>query len=205
MSKKSDRLLILNKTKGRCLYCGVDLNNTKWQADHIHPIIRHPEKGTCINPEFDVIDNLYPTCAPCNHFKSSYTIAGFRDKVQSQFEGILKYHTGARQLDRLGLITMNTAPILFWYEKSGITLPTKYELLKLEPLTWKEDKGEKDYYHTEMEEGLCSLRYISGIGWVAIFNKWGFEGRESITLNCYSKEDAQLKTTQWLFKIKGDI
>ena len=66
MSKKpmsQERQLIFDKTKGKCLYCGLDLTGIKWQADHFHPIIRHPEKGTCVYPKLDTIDNLFPSCA----------------------------------------------------------------------------------------------------------------------------------------------
>jgi hypothetical protein len=97
---------------------------------------------------------------------------------------------------------MDRSDILFWFERQGIVLPTRYQLMDITPLVWKEDKSESDYYYTETKEGICSIRYVSSIGWTAVYNKFNFGGRDTTTFNCYSKEDTQLKATQWLLNLQ---
>lgn len=191
------RQIIFNKTGGKCLYCGCDLSGTRWQADHVHPIIRHPEKGTCVNPEFDVDANLFPSCAPCNNFKSSSDIEGFRWSINEQFTNVLKYSTGARQLDRLGLLSIESSkPIRFWFENNDIKVPTKLELLGIKELVWHVEPTEPDSYHTVTDLGVCSLRLI-GNDWLAIHTMKDWE-QNRISHGYCSLEQAKLKTTKWL-------
>lgn len=196
MNKK--RQAIFDKTGGRCLYCGCDLTGTRWQADHVHPIIRHPEKGICMYPEFDVDENLFPACGPCNNFKSSSDIDGFRWSVNEQFTNVLKYSTGARQLNRLGLLKIESeSPIIFWFEDNQINVPSKLDLLGIKELVWHQDKSEPDSYHAETKLGICSLRYINNHGWLAIHTKADWD-QDRITHEYCNLEAAKLKTTKWL-------
>lgn len=196
MNKK--RQAIFEKTGGKCLYCGCDLAGTRWQADHVHPIIRHPEKGTCVHPEFDTDENLYPSCGPCNNFKSSYDVEGFRRKVNEQFVNVLKYSTGARQLDRLGLLSINSSDsIKFWFEVNDINVPTKLELMGIKELVWHKNNDEPDSYHTETNLGICSLRHIPNHGWLAIHTKADWE-QDRITCKHCNLEAAKLKVTKWI-------
>ena len=115
MNKK--RKSIWDKSGGKCWYCGVELGEKGWHADHFHPIIRNYwlNDGSSIYPELDTIDNLVPSCAPCNNFKHSLSIEGYRSLCSEQFENIPKYTTGARQLVRLGLIDFSPRPVVFWF------------------------------------------------------------------------------------------
>lgn len=196
----SKRAVIFDKTGGKCLYCGADLTGTRWQADHVYPIIRHPETKTCVNPEFDTIENMFPSCGPCNNFKSTFDIEGFRWRIKEQFDNVLKYSTGARQLFRMGLLTINKDPdFKFWFERNNIHVPGKFELLGVTELTWNQDHSEPDSYYTETSLGICTLRYISNFGWLAIHTMVDWEQNRTDYMRC-SLEAAKLKTTAWLMK-----
>lgn len=72
---KSLRLAVLEKTSGRCVYCGSHLvlspgKPNSFHADHVLPV----EKGGS-----DDIANLVPACATCNVKKSKKTALQFLD------------------------------------------------------------------------------------------------------------------------------
>ena len=117
------RETIFNKSGGHCWYCGCQLQKKGWQADHFYPVVRVGDK--MLYPELDVIENLVPSCAPCNNFKSSSDIEGFRFRTNEQFLNIQKTSTGLRQLIRLGLVEIEIKTILFWFEKKNIEMPSE--------------------------------------------------------------------------------
>ncbi|MER3366508.1 HNH endonuclease [Providencia rettgeri] len=76
---------------GKCAYCGCELPEKGWHADHLEPIVRkmtqdmeaakkgqfkYKATGECYHPERDNEDNLVPACKSCNIYKSSYDIEG---------------------------------------------------------------------------------------------------------------------------------
>ena len=70
MSKQRQR--IWDKSGGRCWYCGDELPEKGWHADHVEPIQRKLQyqfdKGLFTtdesdHPERDTDDNLVPACA----------------------------------------------------------------------------------------------------------------------------------------------
>lgn len=62
---KKERKEIKNLFGGRCAYCGIVLGD-KFHLDHIKPVRRNWWEDTSINPENDVVQNIYPACIPCN-------------------------------------------------------------------------------------------------------------------------------------------
>lgn len=142
MNKKRQK--IFDKSGGKCWYCGCELPK-RWQVDHFHPVIR--VNGKPLYPELDIQQNLVPSCAPCNNFKSSSSIEGFRWTINEQFKNTLKNSTGLRQLNRLGLIDMEKKPIKFWFEKQGITMPNEHELYGV-----SDDAKEIEWVYDEVEE-----------------------------------------------------
>lgn len=66
------RAEILNKTGGRCHYCGCQLGDD-WQPDHFIPLSRFG---------LDDIRNLVPACKRCNASKSGDSIENFRLRLQ---------------------------------------------------------------------------------------------------------------------------
>ena len=68
-----NRQAVYNKFEGHCAYCGKKIQYKDMQVDHILP---KRSGGT------DNIDNLFPTCRRCNHYKRANSIEGFRDLIE---------------------------------------------------------------------------------------------------------------------------
>jgi 5-methylcytosine-specific restriction endonuclease McrA len=109
MSRASIHKSIKDKVKRRydyhCAYCGCE--PTKLQVDHIIPVVMG---GT------DDIENLIPSCAPCNNYKSSWTIEQFRTNLELQVERARKQSVNFRLAERFGLIEVINKPIKFYFE-----------------------------------------------------------------------------------------
>tara|TARA_R110002072_G_scaffold100778_9_gene222058 strand:+ start:5060 stop:5746 length:687 start_codon:yes stop_codon:yes gene_type:complete len=119
ISKKM-RQAVFDKSHGHCWYCG-DTLNAKWHCDHIEPI-RRGEGGGVSSKDFNTlhnIDNLAPTCAPCNLFKSVYSLEGFRRKIAHQVERARKSSVNFRVAERFGLIEPTGNEVVFWFERNN--------------------------------------------------------------------------------------
>lgn len=132
---KKQRQAIWDKTGGKCWYCGCDLPG-KWHADHVEPIIRktkivkdHSDSqyshkvvstGECCRPQHDIIDNMVPACIPCNLFKTTFSVEGFRQEIEAQAERVRRYSSGFRIAERFGLVEVKPQPVTFWFERQGL-------------------------------------------------------------------------------------
>lgn len=164
---------ILEKSGGKCWYCGTELNG-RWHADHFHPLIRI--EGEPLYPELDTEENLVPSCIACNNFKSSNSIEGYRFIVNEQFENTLKNSTGLRQLNRLGLVDMEPKPVVFWFEKQGYEMKAEHEFygISKEALDkpWDYDPVEECHV-TSVERFIISARKTNiGIQVIATDSNW---------------------------------
>jgi 5-methylcytosine-specific restriction endonuclease McrA len=138
---KDERSIVWNKSGGRCWYCGNPLESKGWHADHFKPVRRtlfkksYKDCGfgkapksikTLMNndgmqsPENDNIDNIVPACAPCNLFKSVFTIEEFRKEISLQAERARKSSVNFRTAERFGLIELRYYPVIFWFEKNDL-------------------------------------------------------------------------------------
>lgn len=129
---KKQRDVILGKSGGRCWYCGCELPLKGWHADHIEPIIRKTEfmpnpnvylssysfrkTGESFRPENDCIENIVPACAPCNLFKSTFPLEGFREEIDAQRDRLPKSSSAFRIAQRFGIIEIKNIPVRFWFE-----------------------------------------------------------------------------------------
>ena len=66
---KNKRSAILEKTSGRCAYCGALLLPGRWHVEHVLP---KSKGGT------DRFSNLLPSCRRCNARKKTKTLEEFR-------------------------------------------------------------------------------------------------------------------------------
>lgn len=122
---KSQREKLRMLFGGRCAYCGCELSEKGWHADHVKPIYRKIDRingkmvatGECFNPENDTPENLVPACAPCNLFKSVYSVEVFREEIKKQAERARKSSVNFRTAERFGLIELVDKPVVFWFEK----------------------------------------------------------------------------------------
>lgn len=130
---KAQRAELRLKFGGRCAYCGCQLPEKGWHADHVEPVLRDFDivrapawsrvshvtrsNGRVMNPELHTIENLFPACAPCNLFKSTMSVEGMRKEISYQIERARAYSVNFRTAERFGLIEIVDKPVVFWFEQ----------------------------------------------------------------------------------------
>ena len=122
---KAQREQLKNKFGGHCAYCGDELND-KWHADHIEAVDRIlawcPKRGVkstgeMNKPHLDTIENLNPSCVPCNINKHSMSLESWRKSIEHYRDvQLLRDSTHARHLHRFGLIEIKPDPVVFFFE-----------------------------------------------------------------------------------------
>jgi len=123
MNKKHIRESIFKKYDGRCAYCGEELQKG-WHIDYIEPVIRGLKTGKHENPENHSIENMNPSCIPCNIQKNSHTLEQFRRNIGYFVQSLNLYSTQYKFAKRYGLVNEDIKPVVFYFER---TL-TYYEL-----------------------------------------------------------------------------
>lgn len=129
---KKQRAELRMKFGGRCAYCGCELPEKGWHADHVEAIHRKLEidmearsqgkwklkqTGESYQPQHDTLENMNPACAPCNLFKSVFDIEEFRNQIQLQAERGLRASVNFRTAERFGLVEVVNKPVVFWFER----------------------------------------------------------------------------------------
>lgn len=140
---KKQRQIVWDKSGGKCWYCGCDLPERGWHADHVEAVGRAYEwkkddvlgykivkTGKQYNPQNDNIDNIVPACAPCNLFKFTFGIEAFRREIAAQVERARRSSVNFRTAERFGLIKPTDIPVVFWFERQGMPAA---------PADWKEE------------------------------------------------------------------
>lgn len=128
--KQRERLRM--KFGGRCAYCGCELPEKGWHADHVQAVLRKSEQcmkaaekgifrlkttGEVFRPEADCPKNIFPSCAPCNLLKTTYSLEMFRKQVSLQVERGRRSSVNFRTAERFGLISVVNKPVVFWFEQ----------------------------------------------------------------------------------------
>lgn len=113
---KTEREIVYQKFNGKCAYCGCELKKG-WHVDHINPIVRNWNKGTCEKPENHNIDNMNPACPSCNIQKSSLTVEQFRYGIQKFVESLNKYSTQYKFAKKYDLVSETSNKVTFYFEK----------------------------------------------------------------------------------------
>ena len=79
------RRQVLERTGGKCAYCGTPLKGTRWQRDHIAPLVRFKNvrysfSGVtgCKYPQNHQIENVVAACRACNKAKSNLDLETWR-------------------------------------------------------------------------------------------------------------------------------
>jgi 5-methylcytosine-specific restriction endonuclease McrA len=115
MNKK--RKAIWDKSGGKCWYCGCDLPEKGWHADHVDPAIRIG--GEMIHKDKDNDENLVPSCHKCNLHKHCSDLENYRRIIEDGRREILASGKG-KALVRLGILNMEDKPVVFWFEENGL-------------------------------------------------------------------------------------
>ena len=125
---------------GKCAYCGCQLPEKGWHADHVEPVVRCYQYGEMVTSEFGFTsyqsygdgkkkikrldnpaghrkDNFWPSCMPCNINKSSMPIEVWRKFLVEGPESLASYNARFKHMLRFGVVTVNPEPLLFWFER----------------------------------------------------------------------------------------
>ena len=105
---KREREYVRDSHGGRCAYCGVRLG-TRWHVDHVESLRRAGK---------DRVDNLMPSCAPCNNLKATLTVEEFRERIAHQVER-LRQLSPWRHAERYGLVGDTGKAVVFFFEEAA--------------------------------------------------------------------------------------
>lgn len=121
---KAEREEVRQKFDGRCAYCGQPLED-RWHADHFEPVERKiayvcgkgaVATGECYRPENHRLDNMMPSCPPCNIDKHSMSLEGWRRKLQDAANVLTRNNPTYRHAKRFGLVIETGAKVQFYFE-----------------------------------------------------------------------------------------
>ena len=124
---KQQRIEIYSKFKGKCAYCGCEIQLKDMQVDHIIPQTQFIAdiKNKFQIPEFlehlkptdcNHIDNLFPACRVCNNWKSAHSLKRFRSELSEQVKRLNSYSSNYRIAKKYGQISEIVSPIRFFFE-----------------------------------------------------------------------------------------
>ena len=117
---KIDRESIHQKFGGHCSYCGKEITLKQMQVDHFIPVFRGWENGVLegfgLKRGDETIDNLFPSCARCNRWKSTWNIEQFRNEISLQIQRLNQRSTNYRIAKDFGLIEETNKSVLFFFE-----------------------------------------------------------------------------------------
>lgn len=129
---KSQRMVLFAMFGGKCAYCGCDLPERGWHADHIEPLMRDWWKGTewwqrshgkqpvtAKYPERDTIENHFPSCRACNIDKTCLPLEDWRKSLERKPEILRNNYSAWRHAERFGLVAIIETKVVFYFEKAG--------------------------------------------------------------------------------------
>lgn len=113
---KIDRQKVYDRFGGKCSYCGCTLNSIKdMQVDHQMPKSM-PFNDMAKYKMLHAMDNLYPSCRTCNHYKRSDNLEQFRYKMITLHERVCSHYIGKVAL-KYGIVQLNKFDGVFYFEK----------------------------------------------------------------------------------------
>lgn len=116
---KAQRAALHSMFNGHCAYCGEQLGE-RWHADHVDAVLRYGSgMDRAVN---DRIENLMPSCAPCNLSKATYTLDQWRVVLAKHVESLNSYNTPYRLAKKYGLIVETAQPVVFYFERVAVQL-----------------------------------------------------------------------------------
>jgi hypothetical protein len=127
---KAQRAEVKAKFDGRCAYCGEQLGE-RWHADHMAAVVRSPvmwdddqqklvpRPSGMIRPHNDKLENMLPSCVPCNLYKATFDLEGFRQLVEETVGVLSRNSTTYRHARRFGLVQETSARVTFYFERVG--------------------------------------------------------------------------------------
>lgn len=118
---KINRQEVYGKCDGHCAYCGVEITLKQMQVDHIEPhwhtLTEQEAQRSNIKKGSHEIENLNPSCARCNKWKSTYTLEQFRNVIETSLVRLERDTPNFRLARDYGLIDLKNKPVIFFFEK----------------------------------------------------------------------------------------
>jgi len=119
---KIDRQKVYDKCLGHCAYCGVEITLKQMQVDHIEPHWHTLTEDQAVRAKIvkgsHDLDNLNPSCARCNKWKSTYSVEHFRKVVETSLDRLERDTPNFRLARDFGLIEVKPKSVVFYYEAS---------------------------------------------------------------------------------------
>lgn len=97
------RQSILDKTGGKCAYCGSSLDFVTFHTDHVHASSNGGGNDT---------SNLLPACSPCNVRKGQRSVEDFRDWTKQRLVNQIQIVATSLEFTKLFVDSQITAEIL---------------------------------------------------------------------------------------------
>lgn len=132
---KKDRQTLFLKYEGCCAYCGTELPS-RWHAEHVKSVKRiyhyvrgkgRVPTGKMRHPENDVIENMEPTCAPCNLDKKKMALARWRKRLLNTVDVLNRNYPIYKTAKRFGLVEETPCAIVFHFETKKNSAPLEAE------------------------------------------------------------------------------
>lgn len=115
---KKDRLIVYDKYKGHCAYCGCELEYKDMQVDHVQSVYANTDyEHVMTEQEMYSLENYMPACRQCNFYKSTFDLEAFRSRLTEVLMKNLQKEFNYKLALKYGLITENIKPIQFYFEK----------------------------------------------------------------------------------------
>jgi 5-methylcytosine-specific restriction endonuclease McrA len=120
---KINREEVWLKYDKRCAYCGKDITIKEMQVDHIQPhwhtMTEEEANRFNITKGSHDMENLNPSCARCNKWKSTYSLEQFRKVIETSINRLERDTPNFRLARDYGLVEVNEKPIKFYFEMRG--------------------------------------------------------------------------------------
>ena len=103
----TERAEVYAKCGGHCAYCGAEIPIGAMQVDHVRPLALGGA---------DEMDNYFPACRSCNHYKSTMGLNGFRDSVERWPEVLARDSVTYKNAVRFGMVVPMDKKVVFYFE-----------------------------------------------------------------------------------------
>jgi 5-methylcytosine-specific restriction endonuclease McrA len=114
---KQQRAALREKFGGRCAYCGQPLGE-RWHADHIEPLVRNDWMKVPRGPDYPerhALENMNPSCPPCNIDKHSMSLESWRQIIGRSNDVLTRDNATFRRALRYGLVTPSESPVVVFH------------------------------------------------------------------------------------------
>jgi len=120
MTNKEKRESVYEKCQGHCAYCGKKISMKEMQVDHIEPhwhtLSEDQALKVGIKKGSHDLENLNPSCARCNKWKSTFSLESFRKVVETSLDRLERDTPNFRLARDFGLLKTNRHPVKFYFE-----------------------------------------------------------------------------------------